>query len=63
MNDPSATRDKMYTAYLEFLEVAERKRRWNIFEDVPWDNLNRSLNSERKATRIETYCAEEFYLV
>jgi acyl-[acyl-carrier protein] desaturase len=55
-------RDKMYDAYLEFFEVAERKRRWNIFDDVPWDQLDPSLNSERKATRIETYCAEEFYL-
>jgi acyl-[acyl-carrier protein] desaturase len=62
MSDSSAMRDKMYDAYLEFFEVAERKRRWNIFDDVPWDQLDASLNSERKATRIETYCAEEFYL-
>jgi len=62
MDDSSAMRDKMYQAYLEFFEVAERKRRWNIFDDVPWDKLDASLNSELKATRIETYCAEEFYL-
>jgi len=62
MDESSIIRDKMYDAYLEFFEVAERKRRWNIFDDVPWDQLDRSLNSERKATRIETYCAEEFYL-
>jgi acyl-[acyl-carrier-protein] desaturase len=31
------------------------------FDDVPWDKLDTSLNSERKATRIKTYCAEEFY--
>ena len=62
MDELSITRDKMYSAYLEFFEIAERKRRWNIFSDIPWDQLDRSLNSERKATRIETYCAEEFYL-
>jgi acyl-[acyl-carrier-protein] desaturase len=62
MDHASALRDKMYDAYLEFFEVAERKRRWNIFDDVPWDQLDRSLNSERKAVCIETYCAEEFYL-
>jgi acyl-[acyl-carrier-protein] desaturase len=62
MNDSSAMRGKMYDAYLEFFEVAERKRRWNVFDDVPWAELNPALNSERKATRIETYCAEEFYL-
>jgi acyl-[acyl-carrier-protein] desaturase len=62
MTDSSVMRDKMYDAYLEFFQVAELKRRWNIFDDVPWDKLDPSLNSERKATRIETYCAEEFYL-
>jgi len=62
MTDSSAMRDKMYEAYLEFFEIAECRRRWNIFEDVPWDQLNPALNNERKATRIETYCAEEFYL-
>jgi acyl-[acyl-carrier-protein] desaturase len=62
MNDSSAIPEKMYTAYLEFLEVAERKRRWNIFDDVPWNRPDPSLNREHKATRIETYCAEEFYL-
>jgi acyl-[acyl-carrier-protein] desaturase len=62
MNDSSAMREKMYDAYLEFFEVAECKRRWNIFDDVPWNRLDPALNSEHKATRIETYCAEEFYL-
>ena len=62
MHDSSAIRDKMYGAYVEFCNVAERKRHWSIFNDVPWDQLDDSLNSERKAARIETYCAEEFYL-
>ena len=52
----------MYDAYLDFFETAERKRRWNLFDDVPWSELNPAQNSERKATRIETYCAEEMYL-
>jgi len=25
----------MYRAYLEFFEIAETKRRWNMFNDVP----------------------------
>jgi acyl-[acyl-carrier-protein] desaturase len=62
MDDSSALRDKMYEAYLEFCNVAERKRHWDIFDDVPWDQLDDSLNSESKAARIEIYCAEEFYL-
>ena len=36
----SAVHDKMYEAYLDFFEIAERKRRWNLFDDVPWGELN-----------------------
>lgn len=59
---PNVLSSKRYTNYLEYFEVAERKRRWNIFDDIPWAKLNASLNSERKATRIETFCAEEMYV-
>jgi acyl-[acyl-carrier-protein] desaturase len=55
-------KDKFYRAYMEFFETAERKRRWNLFEDVPWDKLSPSTNTEQRAIRIETYCAEEMYL-
>src|SRR5580692_6992569 len=56
-------KDKFYRAYMEFFEVAERKRRWNLFEDVPWDKLSPlAINSEERAIRIETYCAEEMFL-
>lgn len=62
MDDSQAIQNKMYGAYLEFCEVAERKRHWDIFNNVPWDQLDDSFNSERIATQLETYCAEEFYL-
>ena len=52
-------RDKAYQAYLEFLETAEKKRRWSIFDDVPWDALIASKPSERKAQSVEIFCAEE----
>ena len=52
----------MYRAYLEFFEVAETKRRWNMFNDVPWDALDSSDGGEQKAASIETFCAEELYL-
>jgi len=55
-------REKMYRTYLDFFESAERKRRWNLFDDIPWDKLDAARNSERTAACIETYCAEEFYL-
>jgi len=60
---PMTAKDKFYRAYMDFFEVAERKRRWNLFEDVPWDKLSPlAINAEERAIRIETYCAEEMYL-
>ena len=52
----------MYRTYLEFFEIAERKRRWSVFDDIPWEALDASTNSEQKAVCIETFCAEELYL-
>ncbi len=31
----SGMREQVYRIYLDFLETAENKRRWNIFNDVP----------------------------
>jgi acyl-[acyl-carrier-protein] desaturase len=55
-------KEKFYRAYMEFFETAERKRRWNLFDDVPWDKLSPTMNTEERAIRIETYCAEEMFL-
>jgi acyl-[acyl-carrier-protein] desaturase len=62
MAESRLLREKMYRAYLEFFEAGERKRRWSIFDDIPWNKLDATLNTERKAVCIETYCAEELYL-
>ena len=62
MSGSPATRARVYRAYLEFFETAERKRRWSVFDDIPWGALDVSNNSEQKATCIETFCAEELYL-
>lgn len=62
MSDSASFRQKTYAAYMEFFQTAERKRRWNMFDDVPWDQLPSSERSEAKATRIETYCSEELYV-
>ena len=62
MATASGIQEKVYRVYLEFFENAERKRRWSVFDDVPWDQLDTSKNSEQKAMCIETFCAEELYL-
>jgi acyl-[acyl-carrier protein] desaturase len=55
-------RESMYRAYMEFFEIAEKKRRWNIWDDIPWDRLDPSRNEEADAVRLETFCGVELYV-
>src|SRR5580704_8633462 len=43
-------KDRFYRAYMD------------LFDDVPWNTLSRDANTEQRAIRIETYCAEEMFL-
>src|SRR5208282_6479437 len=56
---PPSMREQVYRIYLEFLETAENKRRWNIFNDIPWDKLDVSKTTATTAQCVETFCAEE----
>jgi acyl-[acyl-carrier-protein] desaturase len=58
----STIRDRAYQIYLEFLETAENKRRWNIFNDVPWEKLDASKATAEVADRVEIFCTEELYV-
>jgi acyl-[acyl-carrier-protein] desaturase len=58
----ASIRDKVYRTYLDFLETAENKRRWNIFNDIPWDKLDVSKITESTAQCIEIFCSEELYV-
>jgi len=62
MTANSIKRALYYRAAMEYLEIAERKRDWKLFADIPWEKIDPSKNSDQRATRIETYCAEEMYL-
>jgi len=55
-------RERVYRTYLDFLETAEKKRHWSIFDDVPWDALEASKATEADAQRIEIFCSEEMYV-
>jgi hypothetical protein len=55
MDPSSACREKMYQTYLEFFKVTERKRHCNIFDDVPWEQLDSSGNCEWKVVCIDTF--------
>ncbi|KJH69465.1 acyl-ACP desaturase [Aliterella atlantica] len=54
--------EKMYRAYMEFFDIAERKRRWHPLNDIPWEKLNPAKNSEEKAICVETFCGVELYV-
>jgi acyl-[acyl-carrier-protein] desaturase len=62
MTTDTIKRVQYYRAAMDFLETAESKRDWKIFDDIPWEKIDPSKNSEQKSTRIETFCAEEMYL-
>jgi len=53
-------RESVYRLYLGFLETAEQKRHWSLFDDVPWSELSNA--TEANALRVEIFCAEELYV-
>jgi acyl-[acyl-carrier protein] desaturase len=53
--------ERLYREYMEFFEKAERERRWNIFNDVPWDQINPDA-PEELALCAETFASVEMYL-
>jgi acyl-[acyl-carrier-protein] desaturase len=54
-------RDGLYRLYRDFFAKAERKRRWSLEDDIPWDQVNRSLKPA-VADVVESFCAVEMYL-
>lgn len=51
----------LWRLYRDFFDMAERKRRWNIRDDIPWDQCNRGLYPAI-ADVVESFCAVELYL-
>lgn len=47
--------------YREFFDRAEKKRRWSLTDDIPWDQVNRNIDPAI-ADVIESFCAVELYL-
>jgi acyl-[acyl-carrier-protein] desaturase len=51
----------VYTMYREFFERAEKRRRWSLRDDIPWDQCNKQRNPA-VADVVETFCTVELYL-
>ena len=58
----SIYREKIYRVYVDFFKSAESKRRWNPFEDIPWDSLDAEKASAQTVHAVEHTCTEEMYL-
>jgi acyl-[acyl-carrier-protein] desaturase len=59
--EPPEVLESMYRLFRDFFDRAEKKRRWSIAEDIPWEECNRSL-PPTIADVAETFCAVELYL-
>src|SRR3954467_3575868 len=51
----------LYKLFRDFFDKAERRRRWSLAEDIPWDQTNKNLSPEI-ADVVESFCAVELYL-
>jgi acyl-[acyl-carrier-protein] desaturase len=58
----AAFREAIYREYMEFFSLAEKNRRWNVFNDVPWDELDEKTYDEKAALCAETFVGVESYL-
>jgi acyl-[acyl-carrier-protein] desaturase len=47
--------------YRDFFDRAERRRRWSVRDDIPWERCNHELNPA-VADVVESFCAVELYL-
>ena len=58
----TASAERIYREYMSFFEKAEKHRRWNIFDDIPWDKLEACPRDPILARCAETFCGVEMYL-
>ena len=52
---------EIWKIYQEFFDLAERRRRWSLRDDIPWDQCNPNTNPA-VADVVESFCAVELFL-
>ena len=52
---------RIYDLYRDYFDRAEKKRRWSIRDDIPWDQCNKALDPAL-ADVVQTFCMVELYL-
>jgi acyl-[acyl-carrier-protein] desaturase len=56
-----ALEGQLWRLYRDFFDQAERRRRWSVADDIPWDRCNPRLDPA-VARVVESFCAVELYL-
>src|SRR5215217_4383748 len=56
-----ALEKEIWKIYQEFFDLAERRRRWTIRDDIPWDQCNPATDPAI-ADVVESFCAVELFL-
>jgi acyl-[acyl-carrier-protein] desaturase len=51
----------MWKLFRDFFDMAEKKRRWKVSDDIPWNQCNPALKPV-VADVVETFCAVELFL-
>ncbi len=59
--DDAILRAKLNREFREFFDRAEKKRRWSVRHDIPWDQCNPALQP-LVADIVETFCTVEMFL-
>jgi acyl-[acyl-carrier-protein] desaturase len=59
--DSKIIEDTIIKLYMRFFEIAEERRRWNLFKDIPWEKVNPQA-SEMLGDFVEQFCGVELYL-
>ncbi|MBI1914582.1 MAG: acyl-ACP desaturase [Planctomycetes bacterium] len=58
---PSELERAFWRLYRDFFDRAEKKRRWSLRDDIPWDQCNPDVDPAI-ADVVESFCAVELYL-
>jgi acyl-[acyl-carrier protein] desaturase len=57
----SEVEQAFWKLYRDFFDMAEKRRRWSLREDIPWDQCNPNVHPA-VADVVESFCAVELYL-
>jgi len=59
--DAAGLEETYYRLYRHFFDLAEKKRRWSLRDDIPWGQANPAMDPA-VADVVESFCAVELYL-